>query len=225
VAAGRKIAVVAAVSSLMLALAGCAPALSDPGPIDAGGPPAPAHDAGAGAGADLGVSVGVDAGQEAAGPMDEPPADAAALEAPQDNEASEDSAVAPTDAGAGADADLGHPPGGDDLAGNWAGTTSQGLAIRFSVVGAPGLDSWEFGWQLPDCGSTSRVSFPTPVPIVDGRLMRTEPAPAGLSTTLTIVFDTNDHATGTVDFTLTTVPGQPGCTGHATATFEATKGP
>lgn len=185
------------------AATGCAPALSDPGQLDARLPVA-------------GDAPASDSGQDAApatGSHDvTPPADAGHEQAP--------------DGGAGTGASDGgsesSPPAPEPVAGTWVGTTSQDRLITFVVVGAPGVDQWEFGWQLAACASTTRTTFLVPVPIVEGRLMRTLTAGAGgLTTTMTIVFETTASASGSIDFTLNPIPAQPSCSGHATVTFQA----
>jgi hypothetical protein len=125
-----------------------------------------------------------------------------------------------TDAGAGSD---GSWPSVLDLEGFWEGKTSQGLDLSFVVL-APGIQEWTFGWQVPACGTGSsvHVMHPQPVPIIDGRAMRTQPGgPGGITATVTIVFESKTLATGTLDYTLNPFPVGPSCSGHVTATFEA----
>lgn len=149
---------------------------------------------------------------------------------------SPEATIGPSDASADAanldssfHSDLDATSGADGLCtapyeGNWAGTTSQGNAIRFVVVGCY-LVEWDYGFTLPMCTpSTTTTTFAVPVPLSGSTFDYTETAgPGGVATMMHIVFASESDAQGTVHFVVRPVPNVGGCGGDVTTTFVAKK--
>jgi hypothetical protein len=131
---------------------------------------------------------------------------------------------------AGAGAQSGGAAGADslgDFAGVWSGLTTQGKIVSFELD-SPGLNWFRYGWVLPYCQSTTELSYSSPAPIIDGRVMLSWNASVGMSTQAEIVLESTTTASGTLTFTLRATPGQtppgvPQCTGTETVTFTATR--
>jgi hypothetical protein len=114
---------------------------------------------------------------------------------------------------------------GADYAGIWSGLTEQDRPIEFVIDGV-GLIGLEYGWVLPLCASTTRISFTAPALLVGNHIDYSQQAPAGISTVIAIDLESESLATGELTFTLRTV-GPPSpvpmCNGTETVGFTATK--
>jgi hypothetical protein len=181
----------------------------------------------AGVGAEGGspTETGGSTGNGGAGGTSEPPDDGGAGGAAASGSGEGGSAGGTGEAGAGGSAGAAGPTDGD-YAGVWSGRTEQEQSVEFVIDGV-GMVALEYGWVLPLCGSTTALTLGAPALIVNDRVTYTFNAPAGMSTAITVDFQSESVAAGQITFTLRPPPGPPSpvpmCSGTHTADFVAAK--
>jgi hypothetical protein len=106
-----------------------------------------------------------------------------------------------------------------DFSGAWAGTTSQGRPITFTVSADLRVTALTVGYAFDGCSATLNV--PANVPLINtsgtaSAVVTDAPGPGSVAVVVRFLFPSAASANGTAQF------GVPGC-GSATATWTASK--
>jgi len=120
-------------------------------------------------------------------------------------------------------ADVGPGPVSAAYSGQWTGVTAQGLDIGFAV-NEEGVTLLDLNWAIGDCRWQVSFHFPEPAHIQGERFVTSIDMNDGrLTTEVTISFETQSRAEGSLSYEVGAVPGAGACWGIGLTTFAATK--